>query len=256
MASKNVSLEAPIVGWAIQTKEDTKKYKDISEEGWNFSRVNAGETSKQITETSFAIFNNVPNVGITKGSDEQPVNGKKHVAPMTDCLIYVADQYGSNNTVEVTDEHGNVIKKGTPKLVKDNWVEYQGITYPPINSNDWRDLGAKNPISIDSKPWLFKAEKIGANGKTVVKTGESLSGTIYDKSGDQAVTNGDYTLADNKTVLHNCLLGLANEGNGLDATTFASIGANMCKFKLRINIPIDAKSDKIKYLLCVTYDHN
>ena len=249
-------LEAPIVGWAIQDKEDTKKYKDVSEEGWNFTRVNAGDTSKDVTETTFAIFNNVPNVGVTTNADGDVLNGNHAVAPMTDCLIYAADEYGSNNTIEITDDSGNVIKNGTPDLVKNNWVEYQGVSYPPASSNEWIDLGAKNPIDIDGKPWLFKAEEIGANGRTTPKEGVSLSGTVYDKAGDQSVNMGDYTLADNQTVLNNAILGLPNTGNGLDATTFTSIGANMTRFKLRINIPISARSERIKYLLCVTYDHN
>lgn len=252
----NVMLEAPIVGWATQSKDVTTEYKDVSTTGWNFTRVNAGETSKSITETTFAIFNNVKNVGITTDSNDVQINGNTHVAPMTDCLVYAADEYGSNNTIEVRDDNGNIIKRGTPRLIKDNWVEYQGITYPPEISNVWRDLGAKNPINIDGSPWLFKAEYIGANGQTTPKTGVSLSGTIYDKPGNQSVNMGAYVLGDGVTTLTNCILGLANNGNGLDATTFAGIGGNMCRFKLRINIPIDAKSERIRYLLCVTYDHN
>ena len=100
---------------------------------------------------------------------------------------------------------------------------------------------------------LFRS---GANGQTIPKAGVSLSGTVYDKEGSQSVNMGDYILADNVTTLQNCILGLANTGNGLDATTFASIGGNMSRFKLRINIPIDARSERIRYLLCVTYDHN
>lgn len=249
-------LEAPIVGWATQDKEITTEYKDVSTEGWNFTRVNAGDTSKDVTETSFAIFNNVPNVGIVSNAEGDIMNGKSHVAPMTDCLIYAADEYGSNNTIEVVDDEGNIIKNGTPDLIKDNWVEYLGITYPPSSSNDWKDLGAKNPIDVDGKPWLFKAEEIGANGTTTPKPGVSLSGTVYDKAGAQSVSMGDYILGDGMTALNNAILGLANEGNGLDSTTFAGIGANMTKFKLRINIPISAKSERIRYLLCVTYDHN
>mgnify|MGYP000865792731 CR=1 FL=1 len=249
-------LDAPIVGWATQNKENTTQYKDVSTTGWNFTRVNAGETSKGITETTFAIFNNVANVGVTTNAEGDPLNGTEHVTPMTDCLLYVADEYGSNNTIEVQDENGNIVKKGTPRLVKDNWVEYQGITYPPATGSEWKDIGAKNPINVDGKPWLFKAENIGANGQTVPKAGVSLSGTVYDKEGSQSVNMGDYVLADNVTTLQNCILGLANTGNGLDATTFASIGGNMSRFKLRINIPIDARSERIRYLLCVTYDHN
>ena len=251
-----IMLDAPIVGWATQNKENTTQYKDVSTTGWNFTRVNAGETSKGITETTFAIFNNVANVGVTTDSDGNPLNGNEHVTPMTDCLLYVADEYGSNNTIEVQDENGNIVKRGTPRLVKDNWVEYQGITYPPSSGSEWKDLGAKNPINVDGSPWLFKAENIGANGQTIPKAGVSLSGTVYDKEGSQSVNMGDYVLADNVTVLRNCILGLANTGNGLDATTFSSIGGNMSRFKLRINIPIDARSERIRYLLCVTYDHN
>ena len=257
MADTKVSLEAPIVGWAIQDKKDLKVYQDVSTTGWNFTRVNAGETSKAVTETSFAIFNNVKNVGKTTDEEGTQLNGNAHVAPMTDCLLYVADEYGSNNTVEVVNEEtGDITKKGTPRLVKENWVEYQGITYPPSSSDEWKGIGAKDPINIDGKEWLFKAEYIGANGQTTPKDGVSLSGTVYDKLGSQIVEMGTYTLADNVTTLKNCILGLANDGNGLDATTFSSIGGNMTKFKLRINIPIDAKSERIKYLLCVTYDHN
>ena len=249
-------LDAPIVGWATQSKEITTQYKDVSTTGWNFTRVNAGETSKGITETTFGIFNNVPNVGVTTDSADNPLNGNEHVTPMTDCLLYVADEYGSNDTIEVQDENGNIVKKGTPRLVKDNWVEYQGITYPPTSGSEWKDLGAKNPINVDGTPWLFKAENIGANGQTVPKAGVSLSGTVYDKEGSQSVNMGDYVLADNVTTLQNCILGLANTGNGLDAATFASIGGNMSRFKLRISIPIDARSERIRYVLCVTYDHN